>query len=98
MQPLLKTIHALGLEKEANADLVLGAYDTIHMEVLDEILHIIPPNRQAEFLEHIKWELDPVTLLKQYDIDHEKVKHAIVRRGDTAIETMQLALQNKHND
>lgn len=89
---LLNRLHALELEEQERNEITERALTTIHYEILDEILSLIPEDEHDVFLENMQKYSNPHKVFEPHEVTVEIVETIVRRRGEKVIAQIHLAL------
>jgi len=89
---LLNRLHTLELAEQERHEVTERILTTIHYEILDAILGLIPEDEHDVFLENMQRHSNPHTIFKPHEVTVEVVETIVKRRGERVLAEIHLAL------
>lgn len=89
---LYHLLYQLNLPPEDNQELMRSILETIHYEMLDATLSLIPEEEHDVLIDKIRVTDDMQELFGRYDLSVEVIETSIKRRGETLLEQIYQAL------
>lgn len=92
LDDVLQRLHELELEEQERHELTERILTTIHYELLDAVLSLIPEDEHDTLLENIQKHSSPHKVFEPHEVSVEIVETVVKRRGEKIITEIRLAL------
>jgi len=92
LDDILQRLHELEVEEQERHELTERILTTIHYELLDAVLSLIPEDEHDILLENMHKHTNPHKVFEPHEVSVEIIETTVKRRGEKVLREIRLAL------